>query len=222
LPVQHINPYNGTIVASDDSYEDETVKCSNYISNAMLEHNNISIPCDGCPDPNNNLVENIGGGWVYCGSPWPVVCRNTGIHHRHCSSTDRAGIFMQTFPLANLPTDELPSNDSRSVALSIRLLKGYDDDFSQAVVVVWVKETTPTKAAALLVDTKWETHATVLEDIMVASSYPIPSPSEHERINLVVAIIPIDRPNDQVVVANNVMLARTCRLNIHSILGEFV
>lgn len=57
-----INPYNGTIVASDDSYEDETVKCSNYISNAMLEHNNIPIPCDGCPDPNNNLVENIGGG----------------------------------------------------------------------------------------------------------------------------------------------------------------
>lgn len=149
-----------------------------------------------------------------CSSPWPVVCRNKGIHHHHCTNKDIAGIFMQTFQLANQPADGLPGNVPRKVTLFTRLLKGYDENFGKSLVAVWIDEVLTPKMAAVYIDTKWDTHATVLSDVKIAD-YPLPAPDEHNTVNLTVAIIPIDSGNQETTTS-------ICRLNLHSVLGEFI
>jgi hypothetical protein len=196
---------------------DDTTKCSKSIMGGVPVNKDITIPCEGCPDPKNEKVASVGAGWTLCESPWPVICRQNGLYHNHCSNKDIAGIFLQTFQLDNRATNELPGNLERKVDLVIRLLKGYDEDFGKLLVVVWVDETVPTLTVATLIDTRWDTRATVFDDVKITSSYPIPSPNEHGSINLTIAIIPIGLGDNDTVDAST-----KCRLNVHSILGEFV
>lgn len=196
-----------------------TLQHAGDIINAVssLGHIDISIPCEDCPDPKNHLVEDLGGGWTLCASPWPAVCRNKGIHHNHCSNEYMTGIFLQSFMLDNLPTDEYPGNASRVVSLFIRLLKGYDQDFGQSLVIVWVDEVVPPTVAMTYIDTKWNAHATVMSDVKIAELYLIPAPDEHRTLNLTVAILPFIQSSNQ-----SESPATLCRLNMHSVLGEFV
>lgn len=178
------------------------------------------IPCDECPDTKFPEVEEVGGGWTWCGTPWPVICKPNGVHHHHCSDNNSTGIFMQTFGVDNRATDDWPDHRSREMALTMRLLKGYDADFGQALVVAWVHEANTDKMAAkpvvTLIDTKWETRATVLADVRITPLFNIPSPKEHETITLKVLVLPHNP------LSSNTTSATSCRLYFHSVLAELV
>ncbi|KAL7508325.1 hypothetical protein ACHAWX_000721, partial [Stephanocyclus meneghinianus] len=204
----------------------DTVKCSKFIvegipSQNMIwgEKDDVLIPCKDCPKPYSSFVKKLGGGWIWCGNQW--TCRPTGIYHSHCSNYDNAGIFLQTFQIDNRATDNWPGNFSRKITLVIRLLKGYDEDFGKCWVVLWINK--PTPATSTFVDTKWDKQATVLSDVQIADSYPIPSPDTCAKINLTIAIIPIDFYHHKVIsgaTLNKTSIAtpRKCRLYFHSIL----
>jgi hypothetical protein len=192
---------------------DDSGKCSASIKAVRQNKNMTTIPCQDCPKPFEGVKE-LGGGWTWCGSPWPVVCRPIGIHHHHCSSKGIAGIFFQSFKLDNRATDDWPGNVARRVKLVIRVLKGYDEDFGQAMVVVWVEEMS--KVVTTFVETQWATLATVVDDVVIADSYPIPSPQEYDFINLSIAILPIN--NNETSDDSN----KKCRLYFQSVMGEFV
>jgi hypothetical protein len=166
-------------------------------------------------------VEDIGGGWTWCGSPWPVVCKPNGLHHHHCSSSNSTGIVAQTFHLDNRATDDLHANHSRELNLFIRVLKGYDDDFGQALVIAWAHESNVPKLVAAMIDTKWKLRATVLNDEAVTVSLQIPPPDEQQRISITAAIIPL-KPDDSSQNATFYGKNTTkCRLYFNSILGKF-
>ena len=197
-------------------------KCSSTLLNEMRSPNKdyeTIIQCESCPKPDGNKVQEVGGGWLWCGSPWPAKCRSKGIHHHHCSNVENAGIFMQSFQIDNRPTKNWPRNQSRSISLMIRLLKGYDDDFDKSLVVVWLHEAVKPQTVATLIDTRWDTRATVLDDVQIASAYPMPSPAEHERVHFFVAIIPIGLSHRNATLLEQ---GQKCRFCAHSILGEFV
>ena len=109
----------------------------------------------------------MGGGWIWCNTPWPAICKPRGVHHHHCSSSITAGIFLQTFDVDNRAADDWPVGRPREVTISMRFLRGYDDDFGKAIVIVWVREATVQKTVVTLINTKWEAQATVLDDIKI-------------------------------------------------------
>ena len=183
------------------------------IANTATQSKQV-IPCEGCPDTNNNGVKDMGGGWTWCMSPWPVICKPNGIHHHSCPSKNTSGIFLQSFDVDNRVTDDWPANHSREITITMLLLKGYDVDFGQAVVIVWVQEAMVKQAVATLIDTKWETQATVLDDIKLNPSFPIPSPNQHKQITLMTAVIPINPYHER---SQN---GTRCRVVFHSVLGE--
>ncbi|KAL7476920.1 LOW QUALITY PROTEIN: hypothetical protein ACHAW6_002749 [Cyclotella cf. meneghiniana] len=193
--------------------------CSKYISGGMQSHTSEEhIGCEECPNPSFNLVEDIGGGWTWCGSPWPAVCKPNGIHHHNCSSSKRTGIAAQTFRLDNRETDDLHANHSRELNLFIRVLKGYDDDFGQALVIAWAHESKVPKLVAALIDTKWKQGATVLNDEAVTVSLQIPPPNEQQKISITAAIIPLKPSDISQNVTSSAKNINRCRLYFNSIL----
>ena len=194
---------------------DHTGNCSESILSTMQnDDKNLEIPCDGCADTTNNDVNDIGGGWIWCRSPWPAVCKPQGVHRHHCSSRTTSGIFVQTFEVDNRATDEWPADRSRRVTIFLRLLKGYDADFGKAVVIVWFREENDQQTVTNLIDTKWEPRATVLDDVEIAPSFLIPSPREHEDLTLMLAVVPLS-------LNGSGQNETRCRLYFHSVLGEF-
>lgn len=170
------------------------------------------VPCEGCP-AKGGTVDYMGGGWVWCHSPWAAVCKPLGMHHHHCPENNTSGIFMQSFTIDNHATDEWPANRPREVSLTMRLLMGYDADFGRAVVVLWVHEADSKQALVSLVDSKWDTHATVVEDVEIAKSLAISPPESHGRVTLLAAVIPLRARGEN---------KTRCWLYIQSIVGEFV
>ena len=87
---------------------------------------------------------------------------------------------MQSFDVDNRATDDWPADRLREVTITIRLLRGYDADFGQAIIIVWVQEVVVKLAVAIVVDTRWETRATVLNDIKINHSISFPFPNQHK------------------------------------------